>query len=116
MTEHIRILLIDDHTLFRQSLSRLLETEPGLEMAGSCATVAEGHQFLAASPVDVVLLDYDLGEEIGTDLLPRLGVGGNNIKVLMVTAGMSASATLSAASAGIAGLVLKHSDPRHLVE
>jgi DNA-binding NarL/FixJ family response regulator len=116
MTEDIRILLIDDHTLFRQSLSRLLETEPGLEMAGSCATVAEGHQFLAASPVDVVLLDYDLGEEIGTDLLPRLGVGGNNIKVLMVTAGMSASATLSAASAGIAGLVLKHSDPRHLVE
>jgi two-component system, NarL family, nitrate/nitrite response regulator NarL len=116
MSEDIRILLIDDHTLFRESLSRLLETEPGLKMAGSCATVAEGHQFLATTPVDVVLLDYDLGEEVGTDLLPRLGVGGQNIKVLMVTAGMSASATLTAATAGIAGLVLKHSDPRHLVE
>lgn len=116
MTEDIQILLIDDHTLFRESLARLLETEPGLEMAGTCATVAAAHEFLAANRVDVVLLDYDLGDEVGTDLLPRLAVSGAVTKVLLVTAGMRASSMLNAASAGVAGLVLKHSDPRHLVE
>ena len=57
MTESIRILLIDDHILFRESLARLLETEPGFEVAGLCATVAEGHRALTESAVDVVLLD-----------------------------------------------------------
>lgn len=116
MTESIRILLIDDHTLFRESLARLLETEQGIEMVGNCATVAEGLKFLEENPLDVVLLDYDLGDEVGTDLLPRMPASGCDTKVLLVTAGMGVSATLSAASAGIAGLVLKHSDPRHLVE
>ena len=49
MTERLRILLIDDHTLFRESLVRLLETEPGFEVVARCATVAEGQQALASS-------------------------------------------------------------------
>ena len=41
----IRILLLDDHGLFREGLARLLESEPDLEMAAHCATVSEasGH-------------------------------------------------------------------------
>jgi DNA-binding NarL/FixJ family response regulator len=116
MTEPIRILLIDDHTLFRESVVRLLETEPGIEVAARCATVAEGREALTSTAVDVVLLDYDLGDEAGTDLLAGLGHGAKTAKVIMVTAGMSASATLSAVNAGVAGIVLKHSDPRYLIE
>jgi two-component system nitrate/nitrite response regulator NarL len=116
MTDSIRILLIDDHTLFRESLARLLEMEPGFAVAGLCATVAEGHHALAEIPVDVVLLDYDLGDELGTDLLAQLGVSASGAKVIMVTAGMGASATLNAANAGVSGIVLKHSDPRRLIE
>ena len=99
MTEPIRILLIDDHTLFRESVVRLLETEPGIEVAARCATVAEGREALTS-----------------TDLLAGLGHGAKTAKVIMVTAGMSASATLSAVNAGVAGIVLKHSDPRYLIE
>jgi DNA-binding NarL/FixJ family response regulator len=116
MKERIRILLIDDHMLFRESVVRLLETEPGIEVAARCATVAEGRDALASNAVDVVLLDYDLGDEAGTDLLAGLRTGGNNAKVIMVTAGMGASATLGAVNAGVAGVVLKHSDPRYLIE
>jgi two-component system nitrate/nitrite response regulator NarL len=116
MTESIRILLIDDHTLFRESLARLLETESGLTVAGSCATLAEGRRSLAAAAVDVVLLDYDLGDEIGTDLLAQIAANGSCTKVIMVTAGMGAGATLNAANAGVAGIVLKHSDPRRLID
>ena len=116
MPEPIRILMIDDHTLFRESLVRLLETEPGFEVVARCATVAEGHQSLVVDAVDVVLLDYDLGEEIGTDLLAQLGFRGSDTRVIMVTAGMNASATLNAVNAGVSGIVLKHSDPRYLID
>jgi two-component system, NarL family, nitrate/nitrite response regulator NarL len=116
MADRVRILLIDDHTLFRESLARLLEMEPEFEVVGRCATVAEGHQALAATAVDVVLLDYDLGNEVGTDLLAKLDGGRGNARVILVTAGMRASSALHAVHAGVAGIVLKHSDPRHLIE
>jgi two-component system, NarL family, nitrate/nitrite response regulator NarL len=116
MADRVRILLIDDHTLFRESLARLLEMEPEFEVVGHCASVAEGHQALAATAVDVVLLDYDLGNEVGTDLLARLEGGRSDVRVMLVTAGMRATSTLQAVDAGVAGIVLKHSDPRHLIE
>src|SRR5580700_5372032 len=67
----IRLLLVDDHSLFRESLSRLLEAEPGFVIAGTCATTAEALTLLASEAIDgktidVVLLDYDLGDEQGT--------------------------------------------------
>jgi len=116
MTDRVRILLIDDHTLFRESLVRLLEREPEFQVVAGCATVAEGHRTLASTAVDVVLLDYDLGEEVGTDLLIGLNTGENHARVIVVTAGMGASATLKAVDSGASGVVLKHSDPRHLIE
>jgi len=116
MSDRIRILLIDDHALFRESLARLLETEPDFEVVARCSTVPEGRQALLALGVDLVLLDYDLGEEVGTELLARLGFRGSDTRVIMVTAGMGASATLNAVNAGAAGVVLKHSDPGRLME
>jgi DNA-binding NarL/FixJ family response regulator len=116
MSEPIRLLLIDDHTLFRESLVRLLEAEAEFEVVARCSAVAEGIRAMADDTIDVVLLDYDLGQEVGTDLLSRLGGIGSSARVMMVTAGMGASATLNAANAGVAGIVLKHSDPRQLME
>ncbi len=54
---------MDDHSLFRESLSRLLEAEPDFRIAATCATAAEALPVL--NRVDVVLLDYDLGDEQG---------------------------------------------------
>jgi len=116
VADPVKILVIDDHILFRESLVRLLEMEPGFEVVARCATVEEGSHALAAGPVDVVLLDYDLGEEVGTELLSRLEGSTSKAKVIMVTGGMRASAALSAVAAGAAGIVLKHSDPSELVE
>src|ERR1035441_6902037 len=94
MTADVRILLIDDHTLFRESLVRLLAGEAGLKVVGHCATLAEARKVLSETQVHVVLLDYDLGEATGTDLLRFLRENGNGARVLMLTAGMRASATL----------------------
>ena len=61
--KQIQILLVDDHSLFRESLSRLLEAEPGFSIAGTCATTSDALAAIERQPIDVVLLDYDLGDE-----------------------------------------------------
>jgi DNA-binding NarL/FixJ family response regulator len=116
MTDDVHILLIDDHTLFRESLVRLLAGEPGLNVVGHCATIAEARKIISVSSVHVILLDYDLGDEVGTELLKYLHETESKVRVLMLTAGMRASATLSALDTGAAGVVLKHSGTRQLLE
>ncbi|SEF78363.1 two component transcriptional regulator, LuxR family [Bryocella elongata] len=116
MTDMVRILLIDDHTIFRESLLRLLVSEPGLEVVAHCATITEGRDILARMDVHIVLLDYDLGEEAGTTLLTHLKERNSAARVVMLTAGMMPSATLTAIDAGVAGVVLKHSGTSQLLE
>src|SRR5271157_3713377 len=111
----IRILVVDDHSLFRESLSRLLETDPGFQIVGQCGTVSEAIAAYSATATDVVLLDYDLGEEQGSRLLPALKSHIGTAKVLMVTAGMSDATTLQAMEAGASGVFLKHSSLDQLI-
>jgi len=111
----IRILMVDDHSLFRESLSRLLETDPGFMVVGQCGTVAEAISAYSETPIDVVLLDYDLGEEQGSRLVPALKTHLGEVKVLMVTAGMSELTVFQAMEAGASGIFLKHSSLNQLV-
>jgi two-component system, NarL family, nitrate/nitrite response regulator NarL len=116
MAQEIRILLVDDHSLFRDSLSRLLQTEPGFRIVGSCATLAEALAIIASEQPDIILLDYDLGEEQGTDALDEIRKGGYQGRILMVTAGMSDAVTVRVLETGSEGIFLKHSSPAQLVE
>jgi two-component system, NarL family, nitrate/nitrite response regulator NarL len=116
MNNPVRILLIDDHALFRESLMRLLESESDFKAVSHCATIAESRQILSNTPVDVILLDYDLGEEFGTDLLQELRIRQDTVRVLMVTAGMRDSVTLNVLSKGVAGVIFKHSGPSQLID
>lgn len=105
----IKILLLDDHTLFREGLSRLLESEPDLEMTGLCGTVEESVEILKEKPIDIVLLDYDLGRVNGFAFLERARILGFQGKILMLTAGMSDAESVKAFAAGIGGIFFKHS-------
>jgi two-component system, NarL family, nitrate/nitrite response regulator NarL len=114
--EQIRILLVDDHGLFRESLSRLLESEPDFRIAGTCATATEALEALRRDPVDIVLLDYDLGNENGLAFLEQAKRVRSRARILMVTAGMTDQGTLRAFEAGSSGIFLKHSPPGELVQ
>jgi DNA-binding NarL/FixJ family response regulator len=114
----IRLLLADDHGLFRDGLSRLLEDEPDLEVAAQCSSVEELRLALSASaaaPIDLILLDYDLGESNGFHALAAARALGFAGRVLLVTAGMAAAEMVRAFQQGVSGLFLKHSPPNELV-
>jgi two-component system, NarL family, nitrate/nitrite response regulator NarL len=111
----IRVLMVDDHSLFRESLSRLLQSKGGIHVVGECASVAEAVAAISQTEIDVVLLDYDLGEELGVSLLSDLRCCQIEAKVLVVTAGMSDAATRQMLEAGVLGIFFKHSNPDQLV-
>jgi len=104
----VRILLLDDHALFRESVSRLLSVEPGFEVAAHCGTIEEALEVLRKRPIDVVLLDFDLGEGDGRDFLRIASRQGFRGKILVVTAGVDAGAATELIRAGIAGVFRKH--------
>jgi len=108
--------LLDDHVLFRESLSRLLATEADFEMAGHCGTAAEALDLLRARPVDVVLLDFDLGGEPVSQFVASARAAGFEGKILMVTAGMNAAESSMALTHGASGIFLKHSSPVNLAQ
>jgi DNA-binding NarL/FixJ family response regulator len=110
----IRLLLVDDHRLFREGLARLLASERDFKMVAQCSTSAEALQLLGHSEVDVVLLDFDLGDEQGNRFISLARQSGYSGKILMVTAGMNAMESSVALKLGASGIVLKQSSPSAL--
>lgn len=115
MDGEIRILLIDDHTLFRESLGRSLEAKPNFRIAGSCASAAEALRVLDREKVDIVLLDYDLGDGQGSSFVEDVKRRFKG-PVLVVTAGMSDTDTVQAFISGCSGIFLKHNPLAKLFE
>jgi DNA-binding NarL/FixJ family response regulator len=116
MSQEIRVLLIDDHALFRESVSRLLLAEPGFSAVRTCGRVQDGLSLLQNEGFDVVLLDYDLGGEYGTLFLENARARGFKGQTLMVTAGMRSATVLQVLERGVSGIVLKQASPAELVE
>lgn len=94
----------------------MLEAEPDFRIVDTCATVREALKVLHTEPVDVVLLDYDLGDEQGSIFLEEAKRRRFPGRILMVTAGMGDAATLRAFESGASGVFLKHSPPAQLIE
>jgi len=107
---------VDDHSLFRESLSRLLQAEPDLRIVATCSSATEALAIVEREVVDLVLLDFDLGEQEGSLFLDSVKAKSFAGRILMVTAGMSDAGTLRAMEAGAAGIFLKHSPPAQLIE
>lgn len=106
-----RLLLVDDHLLFREGVGRLLASEPDFEIVGSCGTSAEALEILQGAAVDVVLLDFDIGKDHGAQFISAARRAGYAGKILMVTAGMTAKESSLALKLGASGIFLKHNSP-----
>src|SRR5580692_6823908 len=103
----VHILLLDDHALFRESVGRLLAAEPGFDVAADCGTIKEALQILKQKSIDVVLLDFDLGENDGREFIRLAKEQAFKGKVLVVTASVNQRAAAELIHSGISGVFLK---------
>ncbi len=114
--KNIRILLVDDHALFRESVARLLQAEPGFEVVADCSSATEAMRLLKSREVDIVLLDLDLGPETGAEFLENLRAESFEGKILLVTAGVNETEVPNLIRKGISGIFMKHGSPAALIQ
>src|SRR5260370_860814 len=85
-----QLLLLDDHPLFRAMLSRLLDPEADFRVVSHCSSSQEALDALGRHTVDLVLLDYDLGnKQNGFQFIRRARDAGYDGRIFIVTAGMN---------------------------
>lgn len=102
----IRILLVDDHALFRESVARSLAAEPGMQIE-HCGSIRDALALMAQREFDVVLLDHDLGQERASAFLPAARQAGFTGRVLVVTAWVSETEARRLLRQGVSGIFRK---------
>lgn len=112
----IRVVVIDDHTLFRRGITALLSRVPDFEMAGEAADGFEGIKAVAAARPDVVLLDLHMPGISGIDALSAILKEAPGTHIVMLTVSEDADDLVLALRGGALGYLLKNIESDFLVE
>jgi DNA-binding NarL/FixJ family response regulator len=105
--EPIRIVLVEDHTVFRQAMTMALNAEPDLTVVGGAGTVAEAREVLAQVRVDVAVVDIDLPDGSGIDLIREVIRPRSLAQVLVLTASATRVDLARAVEVGASGVLHK---------
>jgi two-component system nitrate/nitrite response regulator NarL len=105
----VRIVIVDDHPIFRDGLRRLLAAEAGFEVIGEAGDAASALQMVRDLAPEVLLLDLALPDSTGLEVLRRLQEWGSPTRTVMLTASIERDQVLQALLFGARGLVLKES-------
>ncbi|MFI7587051.1 response regulator [Spongisporangium articulatum] len=103
----IRVVIVDDHQMFSQSLAAVLEAEPNITVAASASSVGQARGIIEAVRPDVVLLDDRLPDGRGTELVKELTDRYLDLSVVMLTASTSEQVLVASIEAGARGYVDK---------
>jgi len=106
-TPRIRILVVDDHTLFRRGLTALLQRDPQFEVVGDAGDAGEAQRRAGDLQPDVILLDNHLPGVHGVDALPALHEVAPAARVLMLTVSEDERDLSAALRGGACGYLLK---------
>ena len=103
----IRILVVDDHTLFRRGLTALLARDAGLDVVGDAGDAGEAQRKAEQLRPDLILLDNHLPGVNGVDALPALQAALPATRILMLTVSEDEADLSAALRAGACGYLLK---------
>ncbi len=110
-----RLLLVDDHPLFREGLRQLIEREPDLAVCGETAEASEALRLIAELRPDLVTVDISLGSGSGIELLKHIKAEHEDLPVLVISMHEESLYAERALRAGAMGYVMKH-EPGRLVK
>ena len=103
----ITVLIVDDHEMFAESLSRVLGTDESLTVTGVASTVERGVALAATLKPTIAVVDYTLPDGDGSDATRRILEASPETKVLILTGRTDDRALLAAIEAGSSGFVTK---------
>jgi DNA-binding NarL/FixJ family response regulator len=104
----IKILIADDHKMFREGIRSLLEKEPNIEIVGGAENGQEALDFLKDHEVNVVLMDIDMDGMNGLVATQKIKVQFPETKVLVLSMHSETSYIVSMLDAGATGYILKN--------
>jgi DNA-binding NarL/FixJ family response regulator len=111
----VRIMLVEDHAAFRQSLATLLSQEPDLEVVAQAGSLAQARKMLD-TPLDVAVLDLSLPDGEGKDLIGDLRQSNADISVLILSVMLGPSHLGEVMKAGADAVLHKVASPTTIVE
>lgn len=111
----VRLMMVDDHPLFRQGVRLYLQGTPGIEIVGEASDGNEALVFLEAETVDVVLLDLQMPGPDGIEVTSRIKEHWPQVNVLLLTSFGSWEKIFAALKAGASGYILKDANPEELL-
>lgn len=106
----IRILIIDDHSMIREGIRQLLELDGDIKVVGEAGDGKEAIQLIQQTPHDVVLLDINMPNVNGLQVLEQIKQKKIETKVLILTIHNEIEYLLKAVDIGVDGYVLKDSE------
>jgi two-component system, NarL family, nitrate/nitrite response regulator NarL len=116
MSGKLRVLLVDDHKLFRSGVKALLARQADIEVVGEAADGLDGVQQARQLRPDVILLDLHMPGVSGRDAVRTLSEELPGTRVLMLTVSEDADDLLDTLHAGAAGYLLKNIDAEYFVD
>lgn len=112
--ERIRVMIADDHSLIREGLKQLLEFDGSIEIVGEASNGVECLEKLNASSPEVLLLDINMPEKNGIEVLKQMKEDQSPIKVLILTVHNEMEYLMKAVDIGVDGYILKDSESSEL--
>lgn len=114
MRAETRIVVVDDHTLFRRGLVGLLGEMDGFQVVGEASNGTDELTIIKTQQPDIVLLDVNMPEMNGIQTLAALRKQGLHLPVLMLTISQQEEDLIGAIRAGANGYLLKNAEPETL--
>ena len=112
----IRILIVDDHPVFRYGLRQLLESEPGFVVVGEAADGPQALKLARELAPHIMLLDLAIPGRPGLDVLREVANGGPPVRTIILTAALEKTDIAQALQLGARGIVLKEVAPELIFE
>ena len=110
------ILVVDDHPLFRKGVIQLIHAAPEFRFVGEAASGREGIQLAQRLRPDMILLDLNMKDMNGVDVLKTIKDDGLDSRVIMLTVSDQADDLMAALQAGADGYLLKDMEPEDLMQ
>lgn len=115
MTSAQTVLIIDDHPLFRQGIAQLIDMEDGFKRVGEAPSGKEGLALVESLRPDIVLLDLNMKDKNGLEVLKEIKAHDPDTLVVIITVSDAEEDLIAALRTGADGYLLKDMEPEDLL-